>query len=145
MEREKTSMKDIINAVFIDRDGTIGGDCSITYPGKFKLYPFSEEAIRLLKNLNIKVFAFTNQPRISKGESTVYEFEKELLGFGFEKAYICPHSEEEQCSCRKPSHEMLIKASNEYNINLKKCAVIGDRWSVICWQVIMLEQRRYWL
>jgi histidinol-phosphate phosphatase family protein len=129
MEREKTSMKDIINAVFIDRHGTIGGDCSITYLGKFKLYPFSEEAIRLLKNLNIKVFAFTNQPGISKGESTVYEFEKELLGFGFEKAYICPHSEEEQCSCRKPSHEMLIKASNEYNIDLKKCAVIGDRWS----------------
>jgi histidinol-phosphate phosphatase family protein len=122
-------MKDIINAIFIDRDGTIGGDCSITYPGEFELFPFADEAIKLLKSLNIKVFAFTNQPGISTGESTVYEFEKELLGFGFEKVYICPHRPEEGCSCRKPNHELLTKASNEYNLDLKKCAVIGDRWS----------------
>jgi len=124
-----TKMGDIIEAVFIDRDGTIGGDCSITYPGEFKLYPFTEQAIKLLKSLNIKVFAFTNQPGISRGESTTYEFEKELLDFGFEKAYRCPHTHEEQCSCRKPSSELLVKASNEYDIDLTKCAVIGDRWS----------------
>jgi len=122
-------MEDIIDAVFIDRDGTIGGDCSIIYPGEFKLYPYTEQAIKLLKNLNIKVFAFTNQPGISRGESTVFEFEKELLEFGFEKAYICPHTHEELCSCRKPSPALLIKASNEYDIDLTKCAVIGDRWS----------------
>jgi len=122
-------MGDIIEAVFIDRDGTIGGDCSITYPGEFKLYPFTEQAIKLLKSLNIKVFAFTNQPGISRGESMIYEFEKELLDFGFEKAYICPHTHEEQFSCRKPSSELLIKASNEYDIDLTKCVVIGDRWT----------------
>lgn len=122
-------MENIIDAVFIDRDGTIGGDSSIIYPGKFRLYPFTEKAIELLKSSNIKVFAFTNQPGISRGESTAYEFEKELLEFGFEKAYICPHTQEEQCSCRKPSSELLIKASNEYDIDLTKCVVIGDRWS----------------
>lgn len=122
-------MIDIIDAVFIDRDGTMGGDCSVIYPGEFKLYPFAEKAIKLLKNSNIKVFAFTNQPGISRGESTSLEFEKELLEFGFEKAYICPHTHEEQCSCRKPSPKLLFKASNEYNIDLKKCVVIGDRWS----------------
>ncbi|MBX4260322.1 HAD-IIIA family hydrolase (plasmid) [Clostridium estertheticum] len=113
-------MRDIIEAVFIDRDGTIGGDCSITYPGEFKLYPFTDQEIKLLKSLNINVFAFTNQPGISRGESTTYEFEK---------AYICPNTNEERCSCRKPSSEMLIKASNEYDIDLTKCVVIGDRWS----------------
>ncbi len=122
-------MGDIIDAVFIDRDGTIGGNCSVIYPGEFKMYPFSVQAIRLLKNLNIKIFAFTNQPGISRGESTVYEFEKELLGFGFDNAYVCPHRKEEQCSCRKPSPALLIKASNEYDIDLARCAVIGDRWS----------------
>lgn len=122
-------MATIIDAVFIDRDGTIGGDCSIIYPGAFKLYPFAEEAVKLLKSLGIKVFAFTNQPGISRGESTVNDFEKELLGFGFDKAYICPHRPEEQCSCRKPSHKLLVKASIEHKIDLKRCAVIGDRWS----------------
>ena len=43
-------MGDIIDAVFIDRDGTIGGNCLVTYPGEFKLYPFSVEAIQLIKN-----------------------------------------------------------------------------------------------
>ncbi|AKN29790.1 hypothetical protein Ccar_02565 [Clostridium carboxidivorans P7] len=122
-------MKDIIDAVFIDRDGTIGGGCSAVYPGEFELYPFAKEAIKLLKSLGIKIFAFTNQPGISRGESTIQDFERELLGFGFDKAYICPHGEDEKCSCRKPSSELLIKASNEYNIDLKKCVVIGDRWS----------------
>ena len=122
-------MKGIIDAVFIDRDGTIGGDSSIIYPEEFKLYSFTEQAINLLKSLNIKVFAFTNQPGISRGESTSLIFEKELLEFGFDNAYICPHTQEEKCSCRKPSPELLIKASNEYGIDLTKCAVIGDRWS----------------
>ena len=40
-------MGDIIDAVFLDRDGTIEGDCSIIYPGEFKLYPFTEQAIKL--------------------------------------------------------------------------------------------------
>jgi histidinol-phosphate phosphatase family protein len=122
-------MAAIIDAVFIDRDGTIGGDCSVTYPGVFRLYPLAKEAIKILKGLGIKIFAFTNQPGISRGESTEYDFEKELFEFGFDKAYICPHRPEEQCSCRKPNHELLVKASREYNIDLKRCAVIGDRWS----------------
>ncbi|MBU3110591.1 HAD-IIIA family hydrolase [Clostridium lacusfryxellense] len=122
-------MGNIIDAVFIDRDGTIGGNCSVTYPGEFKLFPFSEEAIQLLKNSNIKIFAFTNQPGISRGESTASQFEAELLGFGFDKAYICPHRSKQKCSCRKPSPELLIRASNEYYVNLSKCVVIGDRWS----------------
>ena len=129
MHRGVTNVGNIIEAVFIDRDGTIGGNCSVTYPGEFKLFPFSEEAIQLLKSSNIKIFAFTNQPGISRGESTASQFEEELLGFGFDKAYICPHTSEQQCSCRKPSPELLIRASDEYNVDLTKCVVIGDRWS----------------
>ncbi|MBU3217837.1 hypothetical protein LL033_24855 (plasmid) [Clostridium estertheticum] len=64
-------MKDTIGTVL-----TIGGDCSITYPGEFKSYPFTDQAMKLIKSLNIKVFAFTNQPGISRGESMTYEFEK---------------------------------------------------------------------
>lgn len=122
-------MAAIIDAIFIDRDGTIGGDSSVIYPDVFRLYPFDEEAINLLKSLGIKIFAFTNQPGISRGESTMDDFEKELSEFGFDKAYICPHSPEELCSCRKPNHELLVKASREYSIDLKRCAVIGDGWS----------------
>lgn len=118
-----------IEALFIDRDGTIGGDASVTYPGAFKLYPFAKEALKLAKRYNIPLFAFSNQPGISKGECTLHAFEEELLSFGFREVYICPHSHTENCSCRKPSPEMLLTASQTYQLNRKNCVVIGNRWS----------------
>lgn len=122
-------MQNNIQAVFIDRDGTIGGDTSIIYPGAFNLYYFAEEAIRILKETNIKIFAFTNQPGISSGEATEDEFIRELSIFGMDKAYICPHSEEQRCECRKPKPGMLFKAAKEFDLDLSRCVVIGDRWS----------------
>ena len=42
-------MKEKVQAVFIDRDGTIGGTDEVIYPGEFKLFYFAEEAISILK------------------------------------------------------------------------------------------------
>lgn len=52
-----------IEAIFIDRDGTIGGDTTIHYPGSFTLFPFTKAALQKLKSQNIKIFSFTNQCR----------------------------------------------------------------------------------
>lgn len=35
-----------IKAIFIDRDGTIGGDTTIHYPGSFTLFPFTKAALQ---------------------------------------------------------------------------------------------------
>ncbi|VBB05619.1 Hypothetical protein LUCI_0829 [Lucifera butyrica] len=120
-------MKNIIQAVFIDRDGTIGGDGEVIYPGEFTLYPFTKNAFKLLKKENIKIFAFTNQPGISLGNSTEDRFVKELLDFGLEDAYICPHTPEQCCMCRKPEAGLLLKAAVKHGLDLSRCAVIGDR------------------
>ncbi|HEY8890207.1 MAG TPA: HAD-IIIA family hydrolase [Clostridium sp.] len=118
-----------VQAVFIDRDGTMGGDTDVTYPDKFVLYQFTDKAINMLKSKGIRVFAFSNQPGISVGEATEEDFIKELIGFGIEKAYICPHTSEQNCKCRKPETGLLLKAKEEYGLDLTKCIVIGDRWS----------------
>lgn len=118
-----------IQAVFIDRDGTIGGTDLVVYPGEFKLYPDVQESILKLKHLGILVFSFTNQPGISKGEVKFEEYEKELNDYGFDGIYLCPHQPSEGCECRKPSSSMLRKAATEHNLNLSKCFVIGDRWT----------------
>ncbi|MDQ0227942.1 histidinol phosphatase-like enzyme [Metabacillus niabensis] len=55
-----------IEAIFLDRDGTIGGDDTVHYPGSFQLYPHSRELINKLKEDGIKVFSLTNQPGISE-------------------------------------------------------------------------------
>lgn len=119
----------MLRAIFIDRDGTIGGTDRVVYPGDFQLFPFVEDSIYKFKKLGTPIFSFTNQPGISRGEATREDFERELIGFGFEKVYLCPHQHNEECSCRKPSTGMLIQAAKENNLNLKECVVIGDRWT----------------
>ncbi|MDF2699843.1 MAG: hypothetical protein K0Q49_1399 [Haloplasmataceae bacterium] len=116
----------MIEAVFIDRDGTLGGNGHFIHPKNFELYPFSKTALELLKNNRIKIYAFTNQHRISKGEVSLNDFLVEFESYGFDKSYICPHPMDSDCNCRKPSPGLLIKAAEENNLNLKNCAVIGD-------------------
>lgn len=115
-----------IEAVFIDRDGTIGGTGNFIHPDDFKPYPFALEAIKLLKDEGLKVFAFTNQHRISKGQVTIEAFEKEFQSYGMDDVYICPHDMQGNCLCHKPKPGMLLQASKDHQLNLQHCVVIGD-------------------
>jgi histidinol-phosphate phosphatase family protein len=118
-----------IQAVFIDRDGTIGGSDRVIYPGEFELFPDVAESVQLLKKSGILICSFTNQPGISKGEASLESFERELKDFGFDRIYLCPHQHNEGCYCRKPSSAMLEKAAKDNNLDLNHCVVIGDRWT----------------
>ncbi len=109
--------KDEIQAIFIDRDGTIGGTDEVVYPCSFEPFSFVEKSIKLLKQNNILIFLFTNQPGISWGGAKTSDFEEELLLLGFDKVYLCPHQYEENCSCRKPSSGMLVQAATEYDLD----------------------------
>ncbi|MFS1518834.1 HAD-IIIA family hydrolase [Bacillus sp. SCS-151] len=120
-----------IEAIFLDRDGTIGGDDTVHYPGDFELYPNIDLQINRLRKDNIKILSFTNQPGISRGLAKAEDFIGELKGFGFDDVYICPHSHNEGCSCRKPNTGMLTEAQQKHDLTLENCVVIGDRWSDI--------------
>lgn len=120
-----------IEAIFLDRDGTIGGDDTVHYPGEFELFPYVEKGIKRLKQDNIKIFSFTNQPGISNGLAKRQDFVQELKGFGFNDVYICPHRHDEGCSCRKPNTGMLMEAQQKHELTLENCVVVGDRWSNI--------------
>lgn len=115
-----------LQAVFIDRDGTIGGTGHFIHPRDFVLYKGALDAIHLLKGQGIKVFAFTNQHRISKQQASEEEFREQFLSYGFDDAFICPHGNTETCDCRKPKPGMLHAAAAAYDLDLTKCAVIGD-------------------
>lgn len=122
-------MLDFIQAVFIDRDGTIGGTDKVVYPGDFELYPNVLDSIKLLKKSNTMIFSFTNQPGIARGEAVKGDFEKELIEVGFDQVYLCPHQHDEGCKCRKPSIGMLLEAAKDHKLDLSRCVVIGDRWT----------------
>ncbi|WP_137790047.1 HAD-IIIA family hydrolase [Bacillus sp. E(2018)] len=124
-------MNETYQAVFLDRDGTIGGSDHIEYPGDFQLFPYTKEVIQIFKSRNIPVFSFTNQPGISRGAAAETDFFTELTAFGFDDVYLCPHHHTEGCDCRKPSIGMLKKAASDHHLNLSKCVVFGDRWTDI--------------
>lgn len=115
-----------IEAVFLDRDGTIGGNGYFIHPSEFMPYDNFYKAINILTNKRIKVFAFTNQHRISRGEVEIEDFRREFDNYGFTDSYICPHKMGADCDCQKPKPGMLIRAAEEHNLNLENCVVIGD-------------------
>lgn len=124
-------------AVFLDRDGVITEDTGYVHKIEdFKLLPNSVEGLGLLKNY--RLFIVTNQAGIGRGYYKFEDFfnynnrvleELKKHNIKIEKTYYCPHKPEDNCDCRKPKTKFLEEAEKEFNIDLKKSFVIGDRKS----------------
>ena len=44
-----------------------------------------------------------------------------------EKIYVCPHKPEDNCECRKPKTKLIKDAEKEFNIDLSKSFMVGDK------------------
>ncbi|MFZ3590104.1 HAD-IIIA family hydrolase [Bacillus sp. DJP31] len=125
-------------AVFLDRDGTIGGTGGGIHPFEFTMYDFAPSSIRRLNGLGVKVFLFTNQTRVGRGYFTEEELlegfkimqdELERNGAYLDGIYYCPHSPDDGCTCQKPKNGLLIAAKEEHELQLESCYVVGDTGS----------------
>jgi D-glycero-D-manno-heptose 1,7-bisphosphate phosphatase len=133
-------------AVFLDRDGTINRDIGyLNHPDQLELIPGAAEAIRLLNNASFLAVVITNQAGVAKGlipeeqlpaiqEAFFSLLQKE--GAEIDGYYFCPHYPEGSvekyacpCECRKPAPGLLVKASEDMNIDLKSSYVVGDKVS----------------
>ena len=144
---QNKNLKQKQKAIFLDRDGTIN-----KYKGfirnveDIELLPGVTEAIKKINNMGYLAIVVTNQPVIARGEVTIEQLEEmhnkiETL-LGNEGAYIdglyyCPHHPDKgydgeipelkiKCNCRKPEPGMLLKASEDFNIDLEKSWMVGD-------------------
>ena len=134
-------------AIFLDRDGTIN-----KYMGflrdidDFELLPGVTEAIKAINRSGYLAVVITNQPVIARGEVTDSELDmihkkmETLLGKGgayIDALYYCPHHPDKgydgeieelkiDCYCRKPKPGMLLKAAEDFNIDLSRSYMIGD-------------------
>lgn len=135
-------------AVFLDRDGTINEEMGyINHPDRFIVFPFVAESIKIFNQLKLKVIVVTNQSGVARGyfkESLVNELHETLIekmndqNAKIEAVYYCPHHPKEgqgkyrqDCDCRKPKTGMVLKAVREYDIDLQKSYMIGDRYKDI--------------
>ncbi|MBQ1898913.1 MAG: HAD-IIIA family hydrolase [Ruminococcus sp.] len=134
-------------AVFLDRDGTLN-----RYVGFLRniddltLIDGVAEAIKAVNDSGYLAIVVTNQPVIARGEVTVPQLEEihnklETL-LGFEGAYLdalyyCPHHPHKgyegeiaelkiDCDCRKPKAGLLLRAAEDFNIDLSRSWMVGD-------------------
>lgn len=141
------NLKNKQKAVFLDRDGTIN-----KYVGflrdidDFELIDGVAEAIKKINAYGYLSIVVTNQPVIARGEVSFEELDQihnkmETL-LGKEGAYLdfiyyCPHHPHKgyegerlelkfDCECRKPKPGMLLKAAEDFNIDLSQSWMIGD-------------------
>ncbi len=124
-------------AVFLDRDGTIARYREYCCePEDFELLPGIGEAIQRLNHSGFLVIVVTNQSAIGRGWLTHERLEaihgkmrRELARHqaSVDAIYVCPHHPDNGCACRKPSGEMLIRASRELGVSLGDSYLIGDR------------------
>ena len=134
-------------AVFLDRDGTINRYVGfLRSPEQFELLDGTADAIRMINHSSFLAIVATNQPVIARGEVTweglgeIHKKMQTLLGNNgayLDAVYICPHHPHSgyegeirelkiDCDCRKPKPGMLVKAAEDYNIDLSASWMIGD-------------------
>lgn len=134
-------------AVFLDRDGVINKYKGfINSVDDIELIEGVAQAIRKLNQSDYLTLIVSNQPVIARGECSFDEvnrmFDKIETLLGLEGAYVdgyyyCPHHPDSgfdgevkelkiRCDCRKPQIGMLLKASQDNNLDMNECCIVGD-------------------
>ena len=130
-----------LSAVLFDRDGTVIVDRHYLGSAEgVELIPGAGQALALLREKGLSCFLVSNQSGIGRGyfpESGWHECHARLqqllaaFGAGFDDARFCPHAPEEACRCRKPAPGMLLRAADDWFIDLERSWMIGDKMSDI--------------
>jgi histidinol-phosphate phosphatase family protein len=127
-------------AIFLDRDGVLIENRA-DYVRDWSQVNVIPRAIRALSRPHLKkykVVVVTNQSAVGQGLltlETAVEINHRLAGLirgqGGQLAgiYMCPHRQEDGCSCRKPNPGLLLQAAAELDIDLARSWMIGDAWS----------------
>ncbi|HEV8168374.1 MAG TPA: HAD family hydrolase [Pyrinomonadaceae bacterium] len=130
-------------AVFIDRDGTISEEVGyVNHPSRFRLFPYSSEAIRILNNNDWLAILVTNQAGVARGyfSEDVINKVHEQLKVDLKEArldgiYYCAHHPSVgeppyryDCDCRKPKTGLIDRAAQEFEIDRSASWMVGDRY-----------------
>ncbi len=139
-------MTDLKKAVFLDRDGVINIDTGYIY--KPEQVTFVDGIFKLCRNiqkLGYVLVVITNQSGVARGYYTEDDvknvhnwishkfLEQGILITSF---YYCPYHKDgtipkyrKESFDRKPKPGMILKASNEHNLNINQSFMVGDKAS----------------
>ncbi len=128
--------KNLKPAIFCDRDGVLIKDCNyISNPNDVFILNGTKEILRLAKSLDWHFIIITNQSGIERGMFTWLDYDKvtkrmiNLIGGSKEISgiYANGFGPDSNDSWRKPNIGMIQEAALDFNIDMEKSVLIGDR------------------
>jgi histidinol-phosphate phosphatase family protein len=138
-------------ALFLDRDGVLndlvyykeeGRVGSPLSASQLRVSAYAAETVKKVRTLGFKAIVISNQPGVAKKQFSHAELlrmndkiktELRKRGTQLDAEYYCLHHPNAlikkykiNCDCRKPKPGLLLRAAEEYDINLKKSFFVGD-------------------
>ena len=123
--------------IILDQTGVINQsrETFIKTPEEWIPIPGSLEAIARLTQAGYRVVIVTNQSGIGRGllDMATYNAINDKMyravnhaGGRIDAIFFCPHTNADQCACRKPATGMFDEITQRYGVNLKNVAAVGD-------------------
>lgn len=128
-------------AVFLDRDGTLNADLGfVSRPEDVRWLPGVAAALARLRWAGYLLIVVTNQSGIARGYYDAQAMQAlhdwmnadlRTQGAHVDAFYHCPHHPDLSgaCTCRKPAPGMLLRAAEDWFIDLERSWMIGDKMS----------------
>jgi D-glycero-D-manno-heptose 1,7-bisphosphate phosphatase len=124
-------------AVFLDRDGVLieNRDDYVRAWEDVAFLPGARRALSRLARSDYAVVLISNQSAIGRGLVRAREVDHiharlfeaiEELGGRVDGCYICPHSPDDRCNCRKPAPGLIQRAASDLHLDLGSSFFVGD-------------------
>lgn len=127
-------------AIFLDRDGAMIDAVHrpdfhkpITAPfnySELRFVPRVNDVLNYFEHLGFMTIMITNQPDVALGYAERSEWNKihsSVINYlELDDFYMCRHTSDQNCPCKKPLPGMLITASDKWGIDLNSSYMVGD-------------------
>lgn len=126
-----------VKLIVLDRDGSLGQipEDFVRSPDDWVPQPGALEAVARLNQAGWRVVVASNQSGLGRGLfdmatlNAVHTRMHKLLaaaGARVDAVFVCPHTPEEGCACRKPEPGLLQQIGQRYGVALSEIRAVGD-------------------
>jgi D-glycero-D-manno-heptose 1,7-bisphosphate phosphatase len=125
--------------VIFDRDGVLNAEPRdggyVRTPEQWQWLPGVPDSLAMLSAAGICISVATNQAGIGRGLFTRHELdaiharmleEAAQAGAIIDRVFVCPHTPEQACDCRKPAPGLLLDALAAGGIPRHATVLVGD-------------------
>jgi histidinol-phosphate phosphatase family protein len=124
-----------VEAVLFDRDETLIEDVPYNGdPARVRPLPGARAALDRLREAKIPIGVVSNQSGVGRGLISMTQVDavnrrvEELLG-PFDGWFVCPHTPDDACDCRKPKPKLILDAARAFGVPVDRCVMVGDKQS----------------